>query len=191
MFNFFEQPWTLVGVAILVLFGVLTFRSIFEEKRRWWQLTLPALLAVLAFGLDFLVQTDLEKINVVIKKGIKAVENENCNDIAQIIADDYSDSHHKTKYDLILHCSKELSQPVVQKCKRTSLLVETSSTTANATLAALLRFEKDSYIYQNFKPFLFVKLQLNLQKQRDTKWLINRAEILELDRQPINWGDIR
>jgi len=59
MFDIFEQPWTLMGAAVLVLFGMLTFRSFCPEKRRWWQLLVPVFLAVAAFGADMLVQTDL------------------------------------------------------------------------------------------------------------------------------------
>ena len=50
MFNFFEQPWTLLGMSILVLFGVLTFRSVWAEKRKWWQWLLPVVLAGAAFA---------------------------------------------------------------------------------------------------------------------------------------------
>lgn len=67
MFDIFEQPWTLVGAAVLILFGMLTFRSFCPEKRRWWQLPVPVFLTVAAFGVDMLVQTDLEKINFVIR----------------------------------------------------------------------------------------------------------------------------
>ncbi|UCE47264.1 MAG: hypothetical protein JSW47_16875, partial [Phycisphaerales bacterium] len=63
MFDFFEQPYTLIGGAVLVLFGVLTFRSVLPEKRRWWQWLLPMVLAGSAFGLDAMVQTDSEQIN--------------------------------------------------------------------------------------------------------------------------------
>ncbi|MHC4215343.1 MAG: hypothetical protein ACYSWP_18430, partial [Planctomycetota bacterium] len=70
MLEIFEQPWTLLGAAVLVLFGILTFRSFCPEKRRWWQLLVPVFLIALAFGTDLLVQTDREKINAVIKTAI-------------------------------------------------------------------------------------------------------------------------
>ena len=60
MFDFFEQPYTLIGAAVLVLFGVLTFRSIWDRKRHWWQWLLPLVVAGAAFVLDFLGVTDLE-----------------------------------------------------------------------------------------------------------------------------------
>ncbi|GAI46979.1 unnamed protein product, partial [marine sediment metagenome] len=77
MFDFFEQPWTLLITAILVLLVVLMLRRIFPGKKHWGQWLLPLFLAALAFGLDYLVQTDLEKINAVISTAVKAVEQEN------------------------------------------------------------------------------------------------------------------
>ena len=98
MFDLFEQPWTLVGAAVLVLFGMLTFRSVLPEKRRWWQLALPAFIVMAAFGTDLLVQTDREKIHALLKKGMKAVEQRNLDALAAIIAVDYYDSFHNSKH---------------------------------------------------------------------------------------------
>lgn len=191
MFNFFEQPYTLIGAAVLVLFGMLTFRSVLPEKRRWWQLLAPAFVAAAAFGLDFTVRTDLEKINAVINTCTKAVEEENCNAIEAIIAEDYRDSHHNTKRDLMRHCRTQLSQSMVQKNKKRACLVQLSAPTATATLFATIIFEKDSYVSVNYKAWLMVQARLSFQKQPDKTWLINRIEILELDRQPTNWSHIR
>ena len=191
MFDFFEQPWTLVGVAVLVLFGMFTFRSVFPEKRRWWQLLAPIILAGAGFGLDWLVRTDLEKINAVINKGVKAVEQEDCQAIGAILAADYWDSYHKTKEGLMAHCRRELSKPLLKKNKKTGVLIRISGPEATATLFATMIFEKDSYVAQSYKNFLMMKVELYLKKQPDKKWLIHRVNVLEIDRQPVSWGDIR
>ena len=62
MWNIFEQPWTLLGAAVLVLFGVLTFRSVWSEKRKPWQWLLPAGVALLGVGLDLAVTTDFRDL---------------------------------------------------------------------------------------------------------------------------------
>lgn len=192
MFDIFEQPWTLVGLAVLVLCGMFTFRSVFPEKRRWWQLLVPVLLAVAAFGLDLLVPTDLEKINAVINTGIEAIEQEDCPAIEAIIADDYWDSYHKTKELLMAHCRRELSKPLVVKNKKTSSpIIGISGPNANATVFTLMTFEKDSYVSQNYKSFLLIRAELHFKKQLDNRWLIDRVRIVEIDRQPVDWGDIR
>jgi len=115
MFDIFEQPWTLVGAAVIVLFGMFTFRSFCPERRRWWQLLVPVFLAVAAFGADMLVQTDTEKINSVINTTLKAVQQEDYNAIGAVIANNYSDSYHSTKKHFLDHCRRELSKPLVQE----------------------------------------------------------------------------
>ncbi len=190
MFNFFEQPWTLLVISFLVLYALFRFRSIFPRKRRWWQWLIPPFIAAAAFALEFFVQSDREKINAVIESGIKAVEQENCYAIHAIIAPDYQDSHHITKDDLMIHCQKELSRPVVEQNKNIGLLLEIKPPRASAILTLLMRFEKDSYFALNYKQFVLIKVQLNLQKQTNKKWLIYSVEILEVDRQPVNWENI-
>ncbi len=191
MFSFFEQPYTLTVAAVLTLFGMVQFRSIFPEKRRWWQLLVPLVLAAAAFGMDFVVQTDLEKIKSTIKTGMKAVADEDYNAIAQIISDNYSDSHHSTKERLLAHCRRSLSQNPVAKNKKTGAAIELSESDATAIVFMLTTFDESSYVAENYKPFLFIKTKLNLQKQPDKRWLISRIEVLELDRQPVNWSHIK
>jgi len=192
MFDVFERPWGLLIVAIVALPVLLMFRGIFPEKRHWWQLALPAFLAVAAFGLDLLVQTDLEKINLVIDTGVKAVEEENPDAIELIISENYSDSSHRTKTALMRHCRRTLSEPLIEKnIKRiVEIDVSPSRTTAEATFTVRIVFDKRSYVYQSYKRIMLAKVKVNLQKEQ-SKWLINQAELLELDRQPVNWQNIR
>ena len=193
MFDVFEQPWGLLTVAVIVLLILLMFRSIFPEKRHWWQLALPAFLAVTAFGLDRLVQTDLEKINKVINIAVKAVEEEKPDAIDAIISENYSDSYHRNKRVLILHARRVLSEPVVEKnIKRIlEINISPSKRTATATFTIRVVFDKRSYVYQSYKRIVLAKVEINLQKELGKGWLINQAELLELDRQPVNWQHIR
>jgi hypothetical protein len=191
MLGIFDKPWTLLGAAVLVLFGMLTFRSIFPEKRHWWQLLVPVFFVVAAFGVDMLVQTDLEKIHSVINEALNAVQQQDYGAIEATIADNYNDSYHGTKLQLMAHCRKELPRALIKKIKRTGLLPDISDSNAKAILFATVIFDKNSYISQNYKSFLLVKARLSLQKQPDKRWLINRIEILELDRVPRSWKEIR
>jgi len=191
MFDFFEQPYTLIGAGVIVLFVVFTFRSIIPEKRHWWQFLVPVFVAAAGVGLDMLVQTDLEKINTVISTVIKAVQEEDCNSIEVLISEDYRDSFHKTKWDLMAHCRRKLTPPLVEKNKKRACLVELSPPQAKATLFMLTTFDKNSYVSENYKSFIFFKIELSFQKQPDKTWLISRGELLEIDKQPAKWKDIR
>ncbi len=189
--DIFNQPWTLVGASVLILFGVLTFRSIFPDKRYWWQWLLPVIMTVAAFGTDYLVQTDLEKINAIINTGIKAVENEDYRTIEALIAENYGDSYHDSKASLMARCRQELSQNVVEKNKKTGQLITISGPNATATVFVMISFAKDSYISQNFLSFAQMKVDLYFQKQINNKWPITRLEVREINRQQVSWSQIR
>ena len=180
-----------MGAAVLVLFGMLTFRSVFPEKRRWWQLAAPAFIVAAAFGTDLLVQTDREKIHALLRKGMKAVEQGNLDALAAIIAVDYYDSFHNSKQELMAHSWKEMERSGVDKIKKNSALIQVSPLQATVTIIVLVRFEQDSHIAQNYKPWLLIKLRVNLQKQPDKNWLVNRAEVLEVDKQPVQWRQVK
>ncbi len=186
----FEQPWPMLITAGFVFLLILILRSILPEKRHWWQWLLPALLAAAAFGLDYLVETDLEKINAVISIGVKAVEEENPAAIKALIAENYRDSYHKTKDALMHHCRVKLAEPLIEKNIKRIQTIELSLPTATAIFTLRMLFDKRSYVYQSFKQQLHIKAELDLQKQPDGRWLITRTEILELDLRPVNWKDV-
>ena len=191
MFNIFEKPWGLLLAAIIVLIAILMVRTIWPGKRHWWQWLLPVFLAAAAFGLDFLVQTDLEKINAVINTAVKAVEEENCDAIEAIISDNYRDSYHKTKRDLMYHCRLRLSKPLVERNIARIVAIEISSPKATAVFTVRIIFDERSYVYQEYKREMFTKIKLDLQKEQNNRWLISRAEILAIDRLPAKWQHIR
>ena len=62
---------------------------------------------------------------------------------------------------------------------------------ATATIFMLTIFDKNSYVSENYKQFIFFKIELSFQKQPDKTWLISRGELLEIDKQPAKWNDIR
>ncbi|MHC4239449.1 MAG: hypothetical protein ACYSUC_06790, partial [Planctomycetota bacterium] len=62
MLNIFQQPWTILLVAVITSLAISIYRWLFPEKSRRWQLLVPLVIALAGFALDFLVKTDLEKI---------------------------------------------------------------------------------------------------------------------------------
>ncbi len=188
MWDFFEQPWTLLGAAVIVLLVVLTVRSVWPEKRRWWQWLLPAGVAALAFGLDGAVATDFEKINGMVKAGIRAAEQEDCAAIARLLSPDYSDSHHKSKEAIINRCRSRLVPPAIEKVRKIASDIKIAAPEAVATFTLIMQFDKDSFWAQNYKPAAMVTVQFYLRKQPDKTWLVRRAEVIEVDKMPVNWG---
>ena len=188
MWDVFEQPWTLLGLAVIVLLAVLTIRSVWPEKNRPWQWLLPLGVAGLAFGLDGLVATDLEKIHGVVKAGVRAAEEEDCTALARLIASDYEDSYHKSKEALMSRCRARLKPPAIEKVRKIASDVKITAPQAVVTFTLLMQFDKNSFWAQSYKPSAMVVVQFHLQKQSDKTWLVRRAEVLEVDKMPVNWG---
>jgi Holliday junction resolvase-like predicted endonuclease len=194
MWNVFEQPWTMLAAAVVVFLVMQIVCMVISKKRRWLAIgrfALPTFIALLGLGLDYFVQTDLEQIKTLINTSVKAVENEDCSTIEAIIADNYRDSQHNTKKDLLAHCKTEFATNLIARAKKTACLVESSPPTANVALFVMITFDKNSRISQEYKSSIFVKAKLYLQKQPDKSWLINRIEVLEIDKQRVDWKDIR
>ena len=190
MFDIFEQPWTLLGLAILILLVILSFRSILPDKRRWWQWLPPAIIAVAAFGLDFLVTSDAEQIRDVIKKASVAVKEENTEAIEMLISENYRDSRHRSKPHFIAHCKARLSKPLIEKNITRIVSLELDSQQATVVFTARLVFDKRRLVYQNFMELMLIKGELQLRKEVDKGWLINRVEIKQINLRSANWRDI-
>lgn len=190
MFDIFEQPWTLVGAAVVALIVVWIIQAILPDKKQWSQWALPVLIAVAAFGLDALVQTDSEKIVRTIDNIVEAAQSEDCQAISETIAADYQDSSHTTKERLMRYCGVVLSEPLIKKNIKSILSTEVSGQKAIVVLTVRVVFDKESKIY-NFRPLMLVKMELTLQKQQNNNWLISRAELLEIDRQPVKWNNVK
>ena len=191
MFGIYEQPWTLIGLAVIVLFGILTYRSMVPEKRHAWQWLIPLLIVALAFGIDALVTTYKEKINDIISAGMQAVEDENFNSMESYLSDDYSDSLHRSKEQLIEHIQHELPKNVVEKCKETNSVFNISGDKAKVNLFMQIILSKDSDYAKLYGFGLFsIKLDLVFIKQNDN-WLIQNIEIRSANQQPITWSQIK
>jgi hypothetical protein len=191
MFNIFENPWGLLTAAVAVALIIWIFRSLAPQKMRWWLWLVPIIIGCAAFAIDFLVETDTEKIEKTIYALTTAVEQENYNAIVPLIAENYHDSYHKTKKFFINHCKVRLEKPIVEKAIPRIVSIEQASPNAIAIFTVRVLFDEQSDISQVYKSDIFFKIQADLEKQPDNQWLINKIEILEIDRFPANWNGIR
>lgn len=192
MFDFFEQPYTLIGGAILVLFGVLTFRSVLPEKRHWWQWLLPMVLAGSAFALDALVETEPEQINAVIDAGVVAVGARNITGIAQITSPDYRDSAHGSKARLLYYCRQAVAQNQIVKAKKKGVrIVKLSPSSATVNVFIQMIFDKNSYFAENYKSSAQIKLDVTFEKRAGYGWLVRCVELRGIDGQSFSWRQIR
>jgi hypothetical protein len=191
MFNIFEKPWALLIVAIVVLLVIYIICAFKTEKRQWWHLFLPIMIAISAFATDIFVETDLENINNIIKSCIQASRNEDADTIDTFIASDYHDSQHLSKQAIMIFCRAIFSEPAVERFVKLNQSIELSSSNATVLIKGFLFFEKESRFYKELKPAMAVKLELGLKKYSDKKWQINRVELLEIDNQTFDWDSLK
>jgi hypothetical protein len=191
MFNVCENPWGLLTVAVAVALIIWIFRSVAPDKIRWWLWLLPLAIGCAAFAIDYFVETDPEKIEKTIYALTTAAEQENCDAIAPLIAENYSDSYHRTRRFFINDCKVRLEKPVIEKAIPRIVAIEQTSPEALAIFTVRVLFDKDSDISQLYKQDVFFKIEAHLEKQPDNRWLISRIEMLEIDRFPASWQGIR
>ena len=186
---FIIQVILCLAIAVLLTLQIIHIIQTYERHRLQW--FLPIALAVAAFAFDFIVKTDLEKINNLISVARKAAEEEDFDTMAALISPDYSDSFHNTKDGLMSHCRSLLSEPLIEKTKKLGMAIDISSPKAEVIFTSRVHFEKQSHVYRNYRPFVTSKIRLDLQKEPEKRWLIHSTEILEIGGQPFGWRDIR
>ena len=189
MWNIYEQPWTLLITAVILIPVVAVISVFIKSKYKSMIWLIPVLVAVAGPLIDFAVKTDREKILYVIDTGVKAVENEDCDSIAAIISDNYTDSANQKKTTLLSRCRSMLRPPAVDKIYDSIRDLQISGDTATADTLLRIFFDPQSY-YAEFSKILLVQVQINLKKNPEGKWLITGIEILAVNGQPSGWGSV-
>lgn len=187
----FEQSWPLLVGALVVFLVVGTWRAVVPEKNRWWQWCFPVGLALLALGLDLLVATDHEQILSLSRNLVKMVAAEDVDGISRLLAPDYRDSMHRDRDALLAHVESGLGHSPVFKLTKLNREIESlDASEASLTMELIVVFEKESRIASFYKQQFFVTLRLGMVKSSRRVWLLQRIDLLEIDRQPMGWGQV-
>ena len=190
MLNIFENAWLFLSIAVVAVCAVWVVRVFSRDKFGVFYYFVPILIVLLGLGIDFFVKTDLEIINSNLKKLVKAAQNEDCDSIGALLVEDYKDSLHSNKELFIDHCKTVLVAPLIETNVLRILSIQSKSETVEVEFTVNVFFDKDSYAAE-YKPIMFVKTSVELKKYAKNQWLINRIELLELDKQPAKWRHIK
>lgn len=185
MTNIFEQPWLLLIVAGVVFLTVAIFRDALPPKRAWVFWLTPVSIAIAAFAIDFLIQTDKEKIEDALARVCRAVERENIGAMQPLISKDYRDSVHPSKDALLNHFRGRLEEPIFEKIVPAIVSLDINPPDAKVIFTARVMFDPKGPVYQYQKMMLF-KLEANLKKE-DGEWFFDKVEILTINLQPAGW----
>jgi hypothetical protein len=182
----------LLPISILILLALFVLSIIKLKQRAAWLWLIPVVFCMSAYGVDRLVQTDAESIKEVINKGKNAFKKGDMKILASVISEDYQDSFHSSKQQLLNHCSMYLNGPVFKSITTTSMQTEQKDNRAIVTLVVFITFENQGYVFENYGVTAAkVAVRINLKKERDNNWRILSCEIIEVDNQPFNWQQVR
>ncbi|MDD5134236.1 MAG: hypothetical protein PHP01_02340 [Phycisphaerae bacterium] len=191
MFNIFEYPFAGIGIAVLSMMVFWLYNAFYPAGRKWWHFTVPFIIASSAFATAFFVQTDKEKIQAVVYIGIKAFEKRDIKPVNEIVADDYNDFSCSSKEQLLAYCRTLFQFAAVEKVTIFSREIKVYGQRGIFKAEMMVKFAEDSDIAEAGKTFMIVKARFYFKKIPQGKWVIYNSEILELDRQPVNWNQLR
>ncbi len=189
MWNFCDQPYTLIAFSIILALIVSTVKGFVSEKYQNKLWLIPIFTLALAFALEFLVTTDTEKIKATIKTCVKTVQDEQPQEFEKIISPDYSDTRHNTKANLVNNFTAALRYPLIDKAFHQITDLQIKDVKAQANVHVKMLFEKDSYAGQLI-PGTTCTVRITLKKNSDGNWLINGTEITKFHSQDATWSSV-
>lgn len=189
MTNIFQTPWLLLFVSLVLLLIIAVWRQSYPEKQRWWQLLLPLALAIIAFGLDYFIKTDYEKVKHMIKCARDAVVAEDADALATTLSPGYSDRSHNSRDQLVRFMRSFFTTTKIDKAPQTTGQIVINAPTATAENVYRVHVGPNS-AYTQAASLYYVKVRIRLTKNADAKWLITGCELRELNFQPFHWRDL-
>lgn len=184
MFNIFQQPWTLLAIAAIAFLVVMIFRP----KR---EMLIPLAIALLAFGLDYLVKTDYEKIKAAIIDGTEAVKAKQIEPIDQIVDDDYYDELNGDKRAILAYCEAIFQVAPIERVIRRELEITIEDKKAEVLWRGWIFFGTDGDLQDIAEQTLQVKMRLHFRKDSDKQWRMYTSEMLEINNNPTSWRQIK
>jgi hypothetical protein len=189
MFNIFQTPWPLLGVAAVLLVAVEVYRQIRPERASYLLFLIPAVTGLLALGCDYIVKTDREKVRESFNSTLEAVINQDLKGLQKTISDDYRDKANDSKQELMRFAAKILKKPSIEKFRKSYLNMEIDKD--KALLSSQLVVYLNENGYYGFAPeMVIVKFEFDLIEEEGV-WRILESRLLEINRQSYDWGDLK
>ena len=186
MYNIFQQPWTLLTVSFVLLVVVYIIRTSYPEKQKSWHLLIPVFFVILAFGLDYLVKTDHEKVKSTLDSIITATMEKDVDAIDKQIAEDYYDRHHPTKQSIMNTCKFVVKRHNIKSITMTYHNIVINGEKADAEILVRLRMAPATTSMPT-PEYNYAKLKLILNKKPDQTWKIKSTQLVEVNKNPVNW----
>lgn len=180
-----------IPIAAIALLAILVKEIKNSKDKLAFYWLLPMLLALLAVSCDSAVKTDNEKIRVTLSNIFDAVQNENIDMIDKTLADTYTDQIHKTKKQLLDRCRAFMYEPLITNVFIINKQLQINKTDAVLDVSALISLEQGSWAQTAaMADTVTVTLKITMIKTSKKQWRINRADIIKVNGQALNWSQI-
>lgn len=189
MYDIFQSPWVLIGVSAAVWLVAAIIRVMFPEKKHWWHMAAAVVIFAAAFGVDYFVQTDREKIDSLIDRGIEATVAADVEGVGAIIGDNYADRVHKSKADFVDTCRAYFRRPTVESIKRSYYKVTITGISAVVDMNAVVHLAGENSEMPTIQ-MIPVKLKIACTRNGEKDWTVSSADLVEMNNNPVNWNDI-
>ena len=187
MWNVFENGWLLLTLAGVALVAASLVR---QEKPEWGYkpLLVPLLLAAMAFGLDTAFTTDYEAVSAIVPECKRASVKADANRIMEFISPDYTDKAHRNKAALKRAIESILPRASINRVRTQSHTISIEADKAQSELKVVVRLNNDNQ-YTGAGGLFFVEMKFEYEKV-EKKWSIRHMELISINNQPMDWGDI-
>lgn len=189
MTSIFEKPWLLLTIAagLLIVAGVVC-----QIKPRWkrWPFFVPLLVAVLAFGIDRLVQTDAEQIQSILTACRHHAVAGTIRQIAPYISDTYMDPIHSSKEATLRSVEAVIQRACLERVveRQHTLNIEGDTAVSQVRFRVHLNAQQSQYAIGG--GLLFVTLEIHYIRESDGQWRLQRVMLTSVNDQPMGWQNI-
>jgi hypothetical protein len=190
MWNIFEHWWTALLIAAVVQMALAIIHIVKPNSRKLWHILIPIAIIAAGITVERLVKTDFEKVNILLDTCTKAVARQDISAIESLLAPNYSDSCLTSKKAAMEYARRWLGRPLIKSLKLHSAQIEINRPTAEINFIVILHLDPKSDFAEMAQFPLLIKAKLYLGRNPDGIWLIDRAELLEINNQPFKWSQI-
>ena len=187
--NVFEQPWAWALVGLLLFLGFLAAGRYWPLKIKRKHLLIGPAVVLLAFGLDWLISTDAEKIETVLAKIVRATEEEDAEEIIRHIGSGYSGQLGASREVFASYCRATFKGPQIEDHLSVKHELELDKGKAALQIVAFSQLDRRSQwaaVMGSAKTVWDVRLA----KQADKSWKIVWIDLLEFNNEKVDWRQI-
>ena len=187
-YNIFQSPWFLIWVSVAVWLVAAIIRVTVPEKKRWWHMAAALIIFAAAFGADYFVKTDREKVDILIDRGIEATVAADVAAVEAIIGEDYADRTHRSKAEFMGKCRRYFNRPVAESIRRTYYNVSINGRSAVVDLSAVVHLMPQNNEVPGIQ-MVPVKLKIECKLYGEKDWQVSSAELVEVNNNPVRWNN--